>query len=317
MPRINIPELKIFIAAAEEKNFSRAAERLNLSQSAISQNIQAIEKTYGVPLFVRRGRNVELSEAGQTVLPAAREVLNAARLFEDTLLNINQDVGGELVIGCSTSAGRYLMPTLLSLFQQEYPSVRSRVRVMSRDSVLERVLGESLPIGVTSRRFEHRELESAALFDDPIVLIVHPVHPWASYGRAMPADLIDQPIIMREESSGTVGAISEGLKEHSITLDMLHTTMELGAAEAIEMAVERGMGIAFVSEMVAARGLAMGRICKVEVEGLHLNRTVWMSRRVGYPFTRAQSLFWQFAQGMRERIKTDIWQSLTDFAPVA
>ena len=74
---INIPELKVFVMAAEELNFSHAAQRLHLSQSAVSQNIQSIERTYGVELFVRHGRSVQLSEAGQALLPMAREVPHA------------------------------------------------------------------------------------------------------------------------------------------------------------------------------------------------------------------------------------------------
>lgn len=308
---INLTELKVFIVAAEEGNFSRAAERLQLSQSAVSQNIQSIEKAYGVSLFVRRGRTVELSEAGQSILPLARELLNSSRLLEDSLLNINNTVGGELLIGCSTSAGRYLMPTLLSEFQRIYPSITPRVRVMSRDSITQRLLNESIPMGVASSYIEHREIECVPLFEDKIILIVPVSHPWAQFGKAMPADLLDQQLIMREDSSGTTATLLDGLKAHGISADMLKVVMELGSAEAIEMAVERGVGIAFVSEMVAARGLALGRIKKVDMEGLDLTRTVWLARRVGYPFTRAQSLFWQYAQSQRDVLNTEIWESLT------
>ena len=113
MPNVEISQLKVFVAAAEERNFSAAAKRLHMSQSAVSQNIQTLERAYGVELFIRRGRSVELSEEGESILPTAREVLNAARLLEDNLHNVNNEVGGELIIGCSTSAGKYLMPTLL------------------------------------------------------------------------------------------------------------------------------------------------------------------------------------------------------------
>ncbi len=308
---LNLTELKVFVAAAEEGNFSRAAERLKLSQSAVSQNIQSIEKAYGVSLFIRRGRSVELSEAGQTVLPLARDLLNAARLLEDTLHTVNNTIGGELVIGCSTSAGRYLMPSLLSAFLRNYPQVTPRVRVMSRESVIQRLLNESLPVGVSSNFIEHHDIECVPLFEDKIILIVPPSHPWAGFGRAMPTDLLDQNLIMREEASGTTATVLDGLKAHGISPDMLKVMMELGSAEAIEMAVEHGVGIAFVSEMVAARGLALGRVAKVDVEGLNLTRTVWMARRLGYPFTRAQSLFWQFAQSQYEHINTEIWKSLT------
>lgn len=313
MPNIEISQLRVFLAAAEEKNFSAAAKRLHLSQSAVSQNIQALEKAYGVELFIRRGRSVELSEEGESIIPTAREVINAARLLEDSLQNVHNEVGGELVIGCSTSAGKYLMPTLLSTFQRQYSAVLPRVKVMGRGQVFERLLSETIPIGISSKQLDHRDLESVPLFEDHVILIAHPDHPWAEYGRALPADLIDQPIIVRENTSGTCEIVIEGLKAFDTTMDMLNIAMELGNAEAIAMAVENGVGIAFVSEMVAARGLAMGCIKRVELEGLDLHRTVYMVRNINRPFTRAQSLFWEFAQSQYEHLNTDIWQSLVNF----
>jgi DNA-binding transcriptional LysR family regulator len=314
MPNVEISQLKVFLAAAEEKNFSAAARRLNLSQSAVSQNIQALEKTYGVELFIRRGRSVVLSEAGESILPAARKVINAARLLEDNLQNVNNEVGGDLNIGCSTSAGKYLMPTLLSSFQRKYPAVRPRVKVMSRAFVHERLLNEAIPIGVVSKRLDHRDLECVRLFEDRVILIVPPGHPWSEIDHVSPSDLIGQPIIIREETSGTCEMVMEGLKTFGISIDMLNVTMELSNADAIEMAVEQDVGIAFVSEIVAARGLALGRVSAVEIKGLDLRRTVYMARNLNRPFTRAQSLFWEFAQSQYEHINTDIWQSLVDFA---
>lgn len=314
---IELSTLRVFLVAAEERNFSSAAKRLNLSQSAVSQNIQAIERAYNVELFLRHGRTVELSEAGQSILPMAREVLRAARMLEDGFQEIHHQVGGELLIGCSTSAGKYLMPTLLSIFQQKYPAVHPRVRVMGRDRVQENLIAQKLPIGLTSKILEHRDIECQPLFEDRIYLIVPVDHPWAKYGQATPDDLIDQRIIMREELSGTCETVLEELKAYSITPDMFNVVMELGNPEAIEMAVERGVGIAFVSEMVAARGLAFGRVKKVELQGMPLRRTVYIARHIHHPLTRAQSLFWEFAIEQREKINTEIWDSLTSFEPVA
>ncbi|MBI5841504.1 MAG: LysR family transcriptional regulator [Chloroflexi bacterium] len=311
---VELSALRVFLVAAEEKNFSQAARRLHMSQSAISQNIQALERAYKVELFIRHGRSVQLSEAGQTIIPMVREVLLAARLLEDGLQDVNNQVGGELLIGCSTSAGKYLLPILLADFQRDYPAVHPRVKIMSRDSVLDRLLCRALPIGISSRRLEHRDLEPVPLFEDRIILIVPSNHPWSNYGHALPADLLDQPIVTREEMSGTCETVMGGLKRHNITMDNLNVVIELGNAEAIEMAVERGVGIAFVSEMAAARGLALGRIKKVEVDGLDLRRTIYMARHIDFPFTRAQGLFWEFAQSQFEKLNTEIWDSLVNFA---
>ena len=170
---LELSTLRVFLAAAEEKNFSQAARRLHLSQSAVSQNIQTLEHAYGIDLFLRRGRSVALSEAGEAILPMVRGVLRSARLLEDTLQNINAvDVGGELLIGCSTSAGKYLMPALLSMFQLEYPAVHPRVKIMSRDGIFERLLQQVIPMGASSKLFEHREIDCQPLFEDRIILIV-------------------------------------------------------------------------------------------------------------------------------------------------
>ena len=310
---VELSALRVFLVAAEERNFSRAAERLHMTQSAVSQNIQNLEKSYKVELFNRLGRTVELSEAGQTILPMVREVLLAARLLEDGLQEVNNQIGGELLIGCSTSAGKYLLPTLLAEFRHDYPAVHPCVKIISRESVMERLLNRTIPIGIASRQIEHREIESVPLFDDRIILIVHPKHPWATYGRAFPSGLLDQPFISREDTSSTCETVMEGLKPQNITIDNFNVVMELGNTEAIEMAVERGVGIAFVSEMVAARGLALGRIKKVEVEGLDLRRRIFMARHIGSPFTRAQSLFWDFAKSQYEKLNNEIWNSLTQF----
>jgi DNA-binding transcriptional LysR family regulator len=128
---------------------------------------------------------------------------------------------------------------------------------------------------------------------------------------------VDQPLIKCDETSGTCETVLEGLKHYQITVDNLNVVMELGSLEAVEMAVERGVGIAFVSEMIAARGLALGRVKKVEVEGLDLRRKIYMARHIGFPFTRAQSLFWEFAKAQYDKINNEIWESLVNFEPIA
>lgn len=314
---MNVPELRVFVTAAEELNFSRAATRLHLSQSAVSQNIQSIEKAYGVELFVRHGRSVQISEVGQAVLPMAREVLNAMRLLEDSLTNVKGEVAGELTLGCSTTSGKYILPNLLAAFRREYPLVRSRVTINSRSNIVERLLDQTLAMGVMSRRVEHRDLEYMPLLEDRVILIVPVNHPWADYGRAMPADLLDQPFIRREDTSGTSEMVFNTLKQHGITPDMLNVVMELGNAEAIEMAVEEGIGIAFVSELVAARGLALGRVKQVNIEGIDITQRIYLYRHGGTVFTRAEARFWEFVQGNCAQILSATIENLSGITPIS
>ena len=301
-----LSELKVFVIAAEELSFSRAAERLHLSQSAVSQNIHSLEHEFGVELFERKGRSVRLSEAGHALLPLAQEAVNAIYRMNEVMNRIEGKVAGELIIGCSTTSGKYLLPGLVAAYRHEYPLVRVRIKVLARDEVIGRLIDERLMLGIASHKIEHRDLEYAPFFEDRVILIVPAHHRWADFGRALPADLVDEPLIMREERAGTTQVLSEGLAQHGITLDMLNPIMEIGNAEAIEMAVEEGIGMAFVSELAAARGLALGRIKKVEVEGLDLRRTIYLARNVGHSSTRAQERFWTFVVDRRTEFTAEV-----------
>lgn len=296
---IEFTHLKVFLAASEEDSFSRAAEQLHLSQSAVSQNIHALERTLGVTLFLRKGRSVQLTEAGQAMVPLAREALHQVRLMTETLNVLDEKVVGDLELGCSTTSGKYLLPGLAAAFRQAYPEVHLRVNILSRQAVMERLLDERVALGVVSKRLEHPPLEYQPFFEDRIILIAPRHHPWAEYGRALPADLPDQPLIMREPQAGTAEVVWEALAPHGLHPEMFNVVMEVGNAEAIAMAVEEGIGLAFVSELVAARGLALGQIRQIEVVGLDLRRTIYLVRNTQAMFTRAHTAFWNFLQQRR------------------
>jgi DNA-binding transcriptional LysR family regulator len=304
-------ELKVFVIAAEEFNFSRAAERLHVSQSAVSQSIQSLEREFGAELFIRQNRVMRLTEAGQTLLPLAQEVLNGIYHISEVMNGIEGQVAGDLVIGCSTTSGKYLLPSLVAVFRKEYPLVRVGIKIMSRDEVITRLVDERLSLGVASQKIEHRDLEYLPFFEDCVILIVPAQHRWSAYGRALPADLLDEPLILREDKAGTMQVMLEGLAPHGITLDMLNSIMEIGNTEAIEMAVEEGLGIAFVSELAAERGLALGRIKKVDVTGLDLRRTIYIARNVRMPLSRVQDRFWAFIAQRREEFTNEIREKIS------
>jgi DNA-binding transcriptional LysR family regulator len=299
---ISLSELRAFIAAAEEESFSRAAERLHLSQPAVSQKIKSLEEHFGVDLFLRYGRAVRLCEAGEALLPLARQVMAAMLHLEDRMSGIHGDVVGDLVVGCSTSSGKYLLPILGAQFCQEYPLVRFRVQIHSREGVIDKLINERLGIGVVSKKIDLPELEYQPFFDDRVVMIVPRDHPWADYGRALPSDLLDQKVILREESAGTMEILREGLAQHDIEWGSLDRIMELGNSEAIVMAVEQGIGVGFVSSLSASRSLALGRVKQIRLEGLDLRRTIYMSKSAGCPLTRAQTRFWEFVMDRSEEL---------------
>jgi DNA-binding transcriptional LysR family regulator len=292
---VNLNELVVFLAAAESGNFSAAGRQLHLSQPAVSQNTENLERRFNTRLFARQGRSVRLTEAGQVLEPAARELLATARRLEETMASIQGEVVGELTIGCSTASGKYLLPGLIARFRRSFPQVRVNVLVHSRSTVLNRLVAGELSLGVSSKRIEHRELEYQHFYTDEVVLIVPACHPWARSSRLYPDDLLEEALVLREASSGTWDVLADGLQRHDISPDMLKVAMVLGSTEAICLAVEEGAGAAFVSRLAAARGLECGRVVEVKVEGMRLAQELYLARSRRIPASRAQEQFWEFA----------------------
>jgi DNA-binding transcriptional LysR family regulator len=306
---LNLKELQVFLSAANFGSFSEASRQLHLSQSAVSQLIGSLERQLGVRLFERTGRSTRLTAEGQALRPMARELLAAASRVEETILSMQQDVAGHLVVGCSTTSGKYLLPGLIASFRQLHPQSRIDVLVSSRSSVINRLLDGAVGLGVSSKRVENRELEYKKFFSDKIVMVTSAKHRWVRYRKILPDDLLDEPIILREDNAGTLDVVYEGLRRFDIAPEMLNVAMVLGNAEAICMAVEEGIGVAFVSRLAAARSLADGRLVEIKVEGLELQREIFIARNLNLPATRLQTSFWEFAQGgqaaMEERLENE------------
>jgi len=289
-------ELQVFLASAETENFSEAARRLNVSQPAISMQIKSLEEKLGMPLFERTGRQVTLTEAGHALVPMAREVIQQTIRLEEAMASLQGEVVGELRIGCSTAAGKYVLPKLLAGLHDKHPKVTLVCDVTTRYNALEKLRAGDVQVALTSLREPHKGIEYRPFLTDRIVLIVPPDHPWTRRGEPIkPKDLLEEKFILREEGSGTREALKEGLSWHDLSIGELEVLMTLGNSEAIRGAVAEGLGAAFVSWMAACEGVGAGTVASVDVADMDLRRTLWMARDTDRPATRAQAAFWDHA----------------------
>jgi DNA-binding transcriptional LysR family regulator len=292
---LSMHELNIFVEAAQTENFSIAAQRLCLSQPAVSLQIRNLEKQLGVQLFRRHGRSVSLSDAGRVLLPMAQQLVLQGKRIEEVMWGLQGMIIGGLCIACSTTVGKYILPRLIAGFRARYPEVQVAVNVMGRRAAIDWLLDGRADLAVVSTHMPHRDLEYWPFLQDQVVLIAPVGHPWAD-GRALePEELLKCSFIMRESSAGSYEVLAEGLAARGLNIGDLQVVMTLGNAEAIEMSVEAGLGVAFVSRLVACRGLALGRIVEVPVRDMVLNRSIYTVRHVRRGGTPAQQTFWEFA----------------------
>ncbi len=291
---LDIYEMQIFVTAADTGSFSEAGRRLQMSQPAVSMQIRSLEQRVGVKLFQRAGRHIELTEAGNVLLPLAREMINLSIHAEETMASLKGNVVGVLRLACSTTAGKYLLPKLIAGFIEEHPDVQVACDVVSRGLALGKLEDGTTHLALTSIREPSRDLEYRVFTTDPIVLVVPPDHAWARIGHIPVDDLCRGRFIVRELSSGTQQAVVQALAEYDLGLNSLPQVMTLGNTEAIIMAVGEGIGVGFVSRRAADEALRHGRVVEVRVDGLDIQQQVYMVRHAHRAPTGPQTAFWEY-----------------------
>jgi DNA-binding transcriptional LysR family regulator len=278
---LDIHQLHIFLTAAETLSFTRTAQRLHLTQPSVSQHIQALERHFGCQLFVRNGRNLELTEAGLKLASLAQEAVLLSARIESEMASLQKGVVGHLLIGCCTTPGKYILPKLLTSFHDRYPRVQVTCNVLHQREALKLLLEGRLHFTLTSLIEEITpELESVRFICDRLVLIAPLHHPWAESG-------------LREEGSGSYDAIRKALNEVDISIYDLPTILTLGNSEAVALTVREGLGVGFVSEKIL-EAFGMDGLAIVNIKGLDIQRDIYISRNKRQPASIPQTTFWSY-----------------------
>lgn len=291
---IDNDKLNVFIHVTNNLSFTDAAKQLHISQPTVSKNIRDLEQELGVQLFDRSGARPRLTNAGKTLLPLARKMIRQSIELEELMSSLEEGVVGQLRIACSTTVGKYILPQLAARLCHLHPEISITIlRCTPEHAVLNLLDGEA-DLGVVSFETCSADLDCQEFFEDSIALIVPADHPWASRSSIDPEELLQEPIIIREPTSGTRRVMMEQLAKYDITLDDLTVFLELGNAEAIVATVNAGYGISFISTMATSGFLKYGEVVQVPVAGLELRRKIYMVRKSLDTPNRAQEAFWSF-----------------------
>lgn len=291
---IDIQKISTFLCVAENSSISEAATHLHLSQPTVSHQIKVLEQELGVELFTRYNTGLKLTEAGRLMLPWARRLLQDTNDLKDMMTSLQHEIVGELRIACSTTAGKYILPQMAARFCQHYPGIKVRILACGPENAALKLLDGEAHLSVISSENADPSLESQEFFQDTITLIVPAGHRWAAQGSIAPEEILEEPIIMREETSGTRKVVLSELAKFDISLDDMNIFLELGNAEAIVRTVAVGFGIAFVSTLASACPVERGNVANIRVNGLDLQRSVFMVRkRISAPH-RPRDVFWGF-----------------------
>ncbi len=288
---MNIKQLEIFVAIADTGSFSKGADALFITQSTASQHVASLEELSGVRLLDRTGRGALPTEAGKILLGHARQVLKSVKETEQALLRFRQADGVELAIGGSTIPGTYLLPRVVAALRSSDPGISVKIEIGDSSEILGKLSDEKIEIGVVGTTADEREFTTEALGHDLIRLVVSKRHPWRRRLVVAPAELLAEPIIMRESGSGTREVVNAALREQGFNPDELLLCATISGSEAIKQAVLAECGVAFISEMAVRGELERGELFSIEMAGLAITRSFSLVHRKGRSLSPAAAAF--------------------------
>ena len=279
---MDIDQLRTFLAVVEHASFSRAAEALHVGQSTVSFHIKALETSVGSRLLDRGRGRVRPTAAGGLLRRYAERIV---ALREEAIVHLRDEergTAGHITIAASTVPAEYVLPPLLAAFRRHHPGVGVTVTVSDSGGAGAAVLGEQCDLAVTGKRIRDRRVVSSALAEDEVVLVGPCPNPFAPSGRLTLDELRAQPLVLREEGSGTRDAVLSILARVAAIAapdaTVSRAFVQVGSPEAAKRCVREGLGLTFISRLAVAEELASGRLSLVELPDTPVRRRFWLAR---------------------------------------
>lgn len=266
---LNLHQLRVFAAVAEQGGFSRAAAALNVSQPAVSKAVHELERQVGMPLFDRSGRSLRRTPAGDALYARARELFGVEQLAEEELRALRGLEHGTLRVGASTTIATYFLAPYLGDFTRAHPGVTLRVASANTRAIARALVERRVDVALVEGPVRDARITVRRWREDELVVIAPPDHVLAHHKRVHAVDLAAYSFIVREPGSGTRVVASRALASLGIRVPVM---MQLGSTEAIKQSVAGGLGLAIVSRAAARDQLALERVVEIRVHDLVMRR---------------------------------------------
>jgi DNA-binding transcriptional LysR family regulator len=248
---VELRQLEVFVAVAEELSFTRASNRLHLVQSGVSSAVKALERDLGTTLFDRDRHRVMLTGAGQALLPEARATLAAAQAARDVVGDPQGGLRGSLTVGTMLSTGSLDLPGLLERFHRAHPAVTVKLRLSDRGSagLARRLLDGRLDLALLSLPGPvPAGLTLRPVAEEPLIAVACPGHPLTA-GPVSLAGLAAQPFIDFPPGWGTRVAVDQAFAEAGLDREVPFEAADYSVAIQL---LRGGLGVAFLPASVAA-----------------------------------------------------------------
>lgn len=300
---IELRHLRYFVAVAEEGHLTRAAGRLGIQQPPLSQQIQALEREVGAPLFLRHSRGVALTDAGETLLPRARAILGDVDGALEAARRTARGQMGRLAVGFTSSAAFHpLVASLVRMLRQSAPEIVLSLEEGNTQDLIAALRANRLDTAfVRSPVGQPEDLVIEPLLSEAMVVALPDRHSLATPGRRKPPvialrDLAGETFVLYRRPSGP-GLYDEIIAACRAAGFSPHVGQEAPRMVSTLSLVAAGMGVSIIPESMAR--LAGDGIAYARLDGaIRLEAPLYLARRKA-PETGALSRLIDYVRAWR------------------
>lgn len=250
--------LHTFREVARWGSFTRAAEELGYAQPTVTAQMQKLEQSYGAPLFERFGRKLRLTQAGEALLPYARELI---RLYGESKDVVKRQMSGPVRIGTIDTLAAYFLPRHLQWFRQQFTDVDLLLHTGSEAAILQQIKDGLLDVGFIFDRFcKEDEVIARVVRKEELVVVLPPVHRLASASVIRAMDLQGESLIVTEEGCTYRRMLLEALRDAGTGYRI---ACQFSNPEAIKQCVRSGLGVALLPRMAVEKEVVDGELSAV------------------------------------------------------
>jgi LysR family transcriptional regulator, transcriptional activator of the cysJI operon len=242
---MNLNQLRVFHSAAKCRSFTKAANELCLTQPGVSKHIKELEGSFNTKLFDRIGKKVWLTQSGEILFKATMQIFDIIKETELKINDLNGAKIGRIVVNTGYTPGIHILPRIIERFRKKFPSVEVVFDISTSQSILSKVLENSIDIGIVALHYQDERITSIKFFKDELVVVLPRNHALAKKRVINPEELCNQQMLLTKSASASRIEVDEKFSKLGLKLN---NTIEFGNPFAIVKAIESGYGISIMSE---------------------------------------------------------------------
>lgn len=289
---MNLKQLEAFVRVAETKSFSTAAKMLFLTQPTVSAHISSLERELNTCLLFRNTKGVALSEAGKELYAYAEQMLELEQKIRERFGLTGRQSGSVLRIAASTIPAQYLLPDIMARFRKEYPEEQLKLFETDSSGVVDMIRSHKADVGFTGTVLEKGSCTYIPFYQDELVILTPAAEKYRARKDADIASwILEEPVILREEGSGTRKEALRLLAQTGIDITKLNVAAMMENQETIKRSVGSGMGISILSKLAAREEINSGKLLAFPLGETGGKRNINVVYDAGYPSLPAADRF--------------------------